>query len=44
MMLASARRADCSHFLTEDLEDGRMVLDMKIVDPFRNPLAELFAV
>jgi predicted nucleic acid-binding protein len=37
MMLASALRADCTRFVTEDMEDGRMIDRITIVNPFRNP-------
>jgi predicted nucleic acid-binding protein len=35
LMLASAIRAGCGLFVTEDLEHGRVVDDMRIVDLFR---------
>ena len=35
LMLASAARAGCHLFLTEDMEHGRIVQDMRIVDLFR---------
>jgi predicted nucleic acid-binding protein len=36
LMLASAARAGCRFFVTEDLEHGRVVHDMRIVDLFRD--------
>ncbi|MEQ1649175.1 MAG: PIN domain-containing protein [Hyphomicrobiaceae bacterium] len=34
LLLASALRAECAVFLSEDLTPGRMVREMRIVDPF----------
>lgn len=36
LMLASASRAGCSHFFTEDMEHGRVVDDMQLVNLFRD--------
>lgn len=34
MILAAARRADCTYLLTEDLQDGQDVAGVRVVDPF----------
>ncbi len=36
LMLAAASRAGCSHFFTEDMEHGRIVHEMRLVDLFRD--------
>lgn len=35
LLLASALISGCRFFLSEDLQDGRLVDDLRIVDPFR---------
>ncbi|MEO8668303.1 MAG: PIN domain-containing protein [Bauldia sp.] len=39
LLLASALRANCRIFATEDLSDGRMLEGMQIVDPFKHDVA-----
>jgi len=34
LLLASAIELGCSHFLSEDLQDGQVIGDLTIVDPF----------
>ncbi len=34
LMLASAREAGCSAFISEDLQDGARLFGMEIVNPF----------
>ena len=34
LLLASALELDCTHFLSEDLQDGQSVEGLTIVDPF----------
>ncbi|HHZ10409.1 MAG TPA: PIN domain-containing protein [Rhizobiales bacterium] len=34
LLLASALRLGCSHFLSEDLQDGQVIAGLTIVDPF----------
>lgn len=34
LLLASALELGCSHFLSEDLQDGQVIGDLTIVDPF----------
>ena len=36
LMLASANAAGCGHCLTEDLNDGQLYGDVRVVDPFRH--------
>ena len=36
LLLASANAAGCGHFLTEDLNDGQLYDDVRVVDPFRH--------
>jgi predicted nucleic acid-binding protein len=36
LLLASANAAGCRHFLTEDLNDGQLYGDVRVVDPFRH--------
>jgi predicted nucleic acid-binding protein len=43
LLLASAIRHGCSHFLTEDLSDGRKVRSMTLLDPFKNDVASLLS-
>jgi predicted nucleic acid-binding protein len=35
LLLASAVGAGCGFFLSEDLQHGRLIDDLKVVDPFR---------
>jgi predicted nucleic acid-binding protein len=42
LMLASALRAGCRFFATEDLSDGHVVGGMRIVNPFRGDIEALF--
>ena len=41
LMLASALQADCRLFISEDLQDGRMVGSMRIANPFTNTFARV---
>lgn len=36
LILAASRRADCTHLLTEDLQDGQEVDGVRVVNPFRH--------
>jgi predicted nucleic acid-binding protein len=36
LLLASANRAGCSHFLSEDLNDGQLYGGVQVVNPFRH--------
>jgi len=36
LLLASANAAGCRHFLTEDLNDGQLYGEVRVVDPFRH--------
>ena len=36
ILLASALDLECSHFLSEDLQDGQIIDGLTIVDPFRH--------
>jgi hypothetical protein len=36
LLLASASAARCKHFLTEELNDGQLYGDVRVVDPFRH--------
>jgi predicted nucleic acid-binding protein len=42
LMLSSALRAGCRLFATEDLADGHIVGEMRIVNPFRVDIETLF--
>lgn len=41
LVLAAARRLDCGHVLTEDLQHGQEVEGMQIMDPFERAPAEV---
>lgn len=41
LIVAAARRLDCGYLLTEDLQHGQEVEELKIVDPFRRAPAEI---
>ena len=41
LLLAAADTAGCSHFLSEDMTDGRLVGALRIVDPFRTKPSEI---
>lgn len=43
ILLASALELDCTHFLSEDLQDGGVVDDLTIVNPFRHEPATFFS-
>jgi predicted nucleic acid-binding protein len=36
LMIASANAAGCSHFLSEDLNDGQLYGGVRAVNPFRH--------
>lgn len=40
LIVAAARAAGCGHLLTEDLQDGQMLDDLRIVNPFLHQPAE----
>lgn len=42
LLLASAVELNCTHFLSEDLQDGREIEGMTVVDPFAHRPEELF--
>jgi predicted nucleic acid-binding protein len=42
LLLASASAAGCDFFISEDLQHGRLVEDMKVIDPFLVSPSELF--
>jgi predicted nucleic acid-binding protein len=44
VMLASAVQANCRAFVTEDLDDGRTIEGMLIMDPFRNDIGAILPV
>ena len=41
LMLASALLGGCTHFLSEDLQDGQVIAGMTILDPFKNDVRPL---
>jgi predicted nucleic acid-binding protein len=41
LLLASALGLGCSHFLSEDLQDGQRIGPMTVIDPFRHHPSEL---
>jgi predicted nucleic acid-binding protein len=41
LLLASAIGLGCSHFLSEDLEDGQRIGPMTVIDPFKHHPSEL---
>jgi predicted nucleic acid-binding protein len=43
LLLASAVELNCTHFLSEDLQDGRVVEGVTILDPFVHRPDELFS-
>lgn len=43
LLLASARLAGCTHFLTEDMSDGIDIDGMRLVNPFTSDTRLLFA-
>lgn len=43
LLVASAVRHGCSHFLTEDLSDGRDVRGMTLLNPFTNDVSSLLS-
>lgn len=40
LIVAAARAAGCGHLLTEDLQDGQMLDDLRIVNPFLHQPAD----
>lgn len=42
ILLASALELGCSHFLSEDLQDGQVIDGLTIIDPFRHEPADFF--
>ncbi|MFM2422844.1 MAG: hypothetical protein RL291_1374, partial [Pseudomonadota bacterium] len=42
LILASAVLADCKLFVTEDLQDGRSIGSMRIINPFTEEFARIF--
>jgi predicted nucleic acid-binding protein len=42
ILLASALELSCTHFLSEDLQDGQQLDSLTIVDPFAHSPAEFF--
>jgi predicted nucleic acid-binding protein len=43
LLLASALELGCSHFLSEDLQDGQRIEGMTIVDPFAHSAKEILS-
>ncbi|MCW5713494.1 MAG: PIN domain-containing protein [Bauldia sp.] len=43
LLVASAVRHGCTHFLTEDLSDGRRVRGMTLLNPFTNDVSSLLS-
>lgn len=43
LLLASALELGCSHFLSEDLQDGQVIEGLTIVDPFAHSPEEILA-
>lgn len=43
LLLSSAIRAGCTHFLTEDLSDRRDVRGMTLLNPFTNDVSSLLS-
>jgi len=41
MQLASANAAGCTHFLSEDLNDGQTYGTVKVINPFRHTPADV---
>jgi predicted nucleic acid-binding protein len=44
LLLASAIELGCSHFLSEDLQDGQTIGDLTIVDPFAHSPDEILSL
>lgn len=44
LLLASALELGCSHFLSEDLQDGQVIGDLTIVDPFAHSPDEFLSL
>ena len=42
MMLGAALRAGCQFFVSEDLVDGQIVGEMRIINPFQTEIESLF--
>ena len=42
VLLSSALRAGCTHFLSEDLQHGRLVRTMRIVNSFEEEPGSIF--
>jgi predicted nucleic acid-binding protein len=43
LLLASAVQLDCTHFLSEDLQDGHQIAGLTIVDPFAHTPQQILA-
>ena len=43
LLIASALALGCSHFLSEDLQDGQVIDGLTIVDPFAHSPGEILA-
>lgn len=41
LIVAAAKRGDCSHLVTEDLQHGQDISGLKVIDPFQIPPEEL---
>jgi predicted nucleic acid-binding protein len=41
-LLASALELGCSHFLSEDLQDGQQIGDLTIINPFLHAPKNIF--
>jgi predicted nucleic acid-binding protein len=44
LLLASALELGCTHFLSEDLQDGQTIGDLTIVDPFAHRPDEILSL
>jgi predicted nucleic acid-binding protein len=44
LLLSSAINAGCGFFLSEDLQHGRLIDDLTVIDPFRLSPSEVFTV
>ena len=44
LIVAAAKTSNCAFLLTEDLQDGQDLDDMRVIDPFQHSPAELQAL
>lgn len=41
LVIAAAQQQGCTYLLTEDLQDGRVIDDLRIIDPFKSDVSLL---